>query len=208
MERNIVKEVPEKRERYVKHFRMAQKGMAAAVYPTPVHYEENGVWKEIDNRLESVEQDGKEVYQNHASAVRVTFAGEAGGGQAEEELVTVEKDGLQIRWGLETGAALQQAERIGKAGRVRTGSAADRTAAEPMGTAEEARSVEKKKACRFRVLTEPEVYEEPGQAELQEAWKAEAATAQAAGVTFDTLSEEQIRGELGVPHLTSEGIYE
>ena len=42
MRDRILREVPEKRERFVKHFQMTQKGMAAAVYPAPVHYEEDG----------------------------------------------------------------------------------------------------------------------------------------------------------------------
>ena len=73
MRDRILREVPEKRERCVKHFQMTQKGMAAAVYPAPVHYEEDGQWKEIDNRLEPVQEDGREVYRNLASAVRVSF---------------------------------------------------------------------------------------------------------------------------------------
>ena len=77
MRDRILREVPEKRERCVKHFQMTQKGMAAAVYPAPVHYEEDGQWKEIDNRLEPVQEDGREVYRNFASAVRVSFAKES-----------------------------------------------------------------------------------------------------------------------------------
>lgn len=73
MRDRILREVPEKRERCVKHFQMTQKGMAAAVYPAPVHYEEDGQWKEIDNRLEPVQEDGREVYRNLASAVRVSL---------------------------------------------------------------------------------------------------------------------------------------
>ena len=42
MNKKILFEVPEKRERYVKHFRMEDKTMAAAVYAQPVHYEEEG----------------------------------------------------------------------------------------------------------------------------------------------------------------------
>ena len=52
MNSKILREVPEKRERYAKHFQMEKKGLAAAVYSVPVHYEEGGEWKEIDNRLE------------------------------------------------------------------------------------------------------------------------------------------------------------
>ena len=96
MRDRILREVPEKRERCVKHFQMTQKGMAAAVYPAPVHYEEDGQWKEIDNRLEPVQEDGREVYRNLASAVRVSFAKESD----TKELVTIEKDGKKILWGL------------------------------------------------------------------------------------------------------------
>lgn len=86
MRDRILREVPEKRERCVKHFQMTQKGMAAAVYPAPVHYEEDGQWKEIDNRLEPVQEDGREVYRNFASAVRVSFAKESD----TKELVTID----------------------------------------------------------------------------------------------------------------------
>ena len=98
MRDRILREVPEKRERCVKHFQMTQKGMAAAVYPAPVHYEEDGQWKEIDNRLEAVQENGREVYRNLASAVRVSFAKESD----TKELVTIEKDGKKILWGLAT----------------------------------------------------------------------------------------------------------
>ena len=37
MRDRILREVPEKRERCVKHFQMTQKGMAAAVYLSLIH---------------------------------------------------------------------------------------------------------------------------------------------------------------------------
>lgn len=95
MRDKILREVSEKRERCVKHFQMTQKGMAAAVYPVPVHYEEEGQWREIDNRLEAVQKNGREVYQNLASAVKVSFAKEADA----QDLVTIEKAGKTISWG-------------------------------------------------------------------------------------------------------------
>ena len=95
MRDKILREVSEKRERCVKHFQMTQKGMAAAVYPVPVHYEEEGQWREIDNRLEAVQKNGREVYQNLASAVKVSFAKEADA----QDLVTIEKAGKMISWG-------------------------------------------------------------------------------------------------------------
>lgn len=95
MRDKILREVSEKRERCVKHFQMTQKGMAAAVYPVPVHYEEEGQWREIDNRLEAVQKNGRGVYQNLASAVKVSFAKEAD----VQDLVTIEKEGKTISWG-------------------------------------------------------------------------------------------------------------
>ena len=38
---------------------MKEKGTAAAVYAVPVHYEENGNWQEIDNRLEVLFREEK-----------------------------------------------------------------------------------------------------------------------------------------------------
>lgn len=89
MKEQILRELPERRERCVKHYQMADKGMVAAVYPSPVHFEEDGEWKEINNQLEEVEKEGKIFFQNRASAVKVRFAKEAG----EKELVTLEKNG-------------------------------------------------------------------------------------------------------------------
>ena len=95
----ILQEVLEKRDRCIKHFQMEKKGMAAAVYPMPVHFEEDGVWKEIDNRLNYQEKDGKGTYQNQASALKVQFAKSP----QEEDLVTIEKDGCRISWGFGAG---------------------------------------------------------------------------------------------------------
>lgn len=87
MREQILRELTEKRDQCVKHFRMNEKGVAAAVYPEPVHYEENGGWKEIDNRLESETEEGREIFTNKASDMKVRFASEAGDG----DLVSVEK---------------------------------------------------------------------------------------------------------------------
>ena len=104
MNTRILREVPEKRERYVKHFQMKEKGTAAAVYAVPVHYEENGNWQEIDNRLESAVQGGKRIYQNKASRVHVCFAEQAG----DEKLVSVEKDGKELSWTMETASVMSE----------------------------------------------------------------------------------------------------
>lgn len=47
----IVREVTELREENAKHFLCEDGSYIAVSYFEPVHYEENGVWKEIDNTL-------------------------------------------------------------------------------------------------------------------------------------------------------------
>lgn len=47
----IIEEDPELREENVKHFRCENGSYIAASYPYPVHYEKDGVWKDIDNTL-------------------------------------------------------------------------------------------------------------------------------------------------------------
>ena len=48
----VVGEDRSQREEYVKRFRMTDRSWLAVAYPEAVHFEENGEWVEIDNRLE------------------------------------------------------------------------------------------------------------------------------------------------------------
>ena len=159
MKERILQEVKEKRERYAKHFRTEQKGMAAAVYPNAVHYREDGVWKEIDNRLEAAVENGKPVYKNRASAVKVTFAGEAD----KDPLVTVEKDGLKVMWGLQAG---QQETPETEASTADPGSMKESAA---VGSTDNATGGQIPGKCSFRVLEKPEVkrYSETAEMKLR-----------------------------------------
>ena len=205
MKERLLQELTGKRKRCVKYFQMNEKGVAAAVYPGPVHYEEDGEWKDIDNRLEAVTEEGREVYQNKASDVKVKFAGETGTG----DLVSVEKNGMKVSWKLDTEE--------------------DQIATESTG-----KKRAKKKACRFRVLTEPEFPQDPG--EVTQKQEEEAASedepvevkSEDADIVDDgtaaekpgntdteelekdtgTLEDEVIRAHMGVKHLAGEGIYE
>ena len=47
----IVGEDTGKREEGAKHFRLSDGLVLAAAYSEPVHFDENGTWVEIDNRL-------------------------------------------------------------------------------------------------------------------------------------------------------------
>lgn len=75
MNEQIFQELPDRRERYVKQFQLKDKGIAAAVYPTPVHYERDGAWEAIDNTLELKAENNQEMYQNKDSAVKISFFG-------------------------------------------------------------------------------------------------------------------------------------
>ena len=215
MKERIVREIKEKRGRYTKHFQMTEKGAVAAVYPEPVHYEEDGEWKEIDNRLEAAEREGEEVYQNKASDLKVQFAAEAGA----ESLVTLEKEGKQLSWSMEGTA-------------------------EAVQTLAENGEKETKKGSRFCILTEEEfpkgpeeLRDESGKKEEEELPPEEddmaddmedesdggdeilvpgGTKAEPDGPAVDPetdpgdgkLEAEEIQKQMGVPHLVSEGMYE
>ena len=59
----ILEEIDGKREENIKHFLTADHTYLAAVYPSAVHYEEDGVWKDIDNTLQ-LQESGEETYYN------------------------------------------------------------------------------------------------------------------------------------------------
>ena len=85
------------REENIKRFVREDRAVEAVIYPYPVHYEENGEWKDIDNRLTlQTRADGTQVYTNQEGTYQVSFATNAN----SEELVKVEKDGYTISWRL------------------------------------------------------------------------------------------------------------
>lgn len=195
MKEQILREVPEKRERCVKHFQMNEKGMAAAVYPAPVHYEEDGLWKEIDNRLEERELSGKRFYQNKSSAIKVRFAEESGG----DALVTVEKEGVKLSWKMnESGTQIRE-----------------QIAIEANGTRNVTGEGEQRNRSTFRILTEPEFWEKSETylftdsvnnvnvaEESEEPEKVEEV------MESERLGDQDVCKKMSVSNLVSEGIYD
>lgn len=57
-------EIPELRGEYEKHFSLSDGTYSAVVYPYAVHYDEDGIWQEIDNTLRA----GTEQYTVPAEA--------------------------------------------------------------------------------------------------------------------------------------------
>ena len=85
MTSKIVSEVTELREEYAKHFVCEDGSYIAATYSEPVHYKENGQWKEIDNSLELTAEtrsgSSKAVYTPTAGIVDVKIPQSFSNGQ-------------------------------------------------------------------------------------------------------------------------------
>ena len=92
----ILAEKEELRESNIKHFIREDMSMEAVLYPTSVHYEKDGVWTDIDNRLVAVKEDGRTVYRNREAGYIVTFASDA----KDNEWVKLEKSGASVSWKL------------------------------------------------------------------------------------------------------------
>lgn len=75
----IVSEVTEMREESVKYFLCDDGSYIAATYAAPVHYNENGVWKEIDNTLTPSSKSGETVYSTKGG-LNVTVPSDLGSG--------------------------------------------------------------------------------------------------------------------------------
>ncbi len=68
-----VAEITEEREVYTKVFRKSDGSYTAAVYPQPVHFEQEGKLEEIDNTLELVTENGRSWYRNQHSSVQFSL---------------------------------------------------------------------------------------------------------------------------------------
>ena len=88
----IVSEIPSGRDAYQKEFLLSNGQRLLAVYPTAVHYQENGQWEEIDNTLRAERQNGSTVYRNTAGAWDVALPAQMDAQQA----VSVEQDGYRL----------------------------------------------------------------------------------------------------------------
>lgn len=82
------------REENIKRFVREDRAVEAVIYPYPVHYDKEGEWADIDNRLVAEQRaDGTSVYTNQAAHFNVYFADNI----SSDELVRVEKDGYVMQ---------------------------------------------------------------------------------------------------------------
>ncbi|NLA77909.1 MAG: RHS repeat protein, partial [Clostridiales bacterium] len=99
----ILAEDTQKREEYVKHFRMSDGSVKAVQYPIPVHFEQNGVWTDYDNTLSETDADAEENQGkliknkdlvNQTADYSVRLSKKTNG----KKFVRFEKDGYKISW--------------------------------------------------------------------------------------------------------------
>ena len=88
----ILSERTDRRTENIKEYLLSNGNTLAAVYGNPVHYQENGVWKEIDNTL-IVKND---AYVNTAGLLNVSFPQNLNGSNH----ITVTKDGYTLAFGM------------------------------------------------------------------------------------------------------------
>ena len=86
---HIVEEIIEKRTEYTKQFRLSNGLNIATVYASPVHYEVDGQWEEIDNTLQMTQTRSGNAYVNTAGVWQVSFPQN----MTEDNGVTITKDG-------------------------------------------------------------------------------------------------------------------
>jgi hypothetical protein len=99
LEPDIIRELIEKRELTVKHFEKEDGTFEAVSYGVPVHYDKEGVLKEIDNRMFETKDDEEkdDVFQTTENDFNVKIAKMS----KSEKLIRLEKDKYKLTWGIE-----------------------------------------------------------------------------------------------------------
>lgn len=88
----VVKELEEYRTETAKTYLKSDGSMTQIVSADPLHYEQDGVWQEIDNTLRPVERDGETCLENTGAAFKATLPET----MEQDSAVTVEKDGYSV----------------------------------------------------------------------------------------------------------------
>jgi N-acetylneuraminic acid mutarotase len=99
-EPTIVEELVNQRQLSVKQFELSDGTFKSVSYGTPVHYEDNGVMKEIDNRLyettDTEDSDNESVYQTTENDFQVKISKNL----KSNRLIKIKKDDYKIVWGI------------------------------------------------------------------------------------------------------------
>ncbi len=92
-----IKEEVSKRTVNIKQFLMSDFSMQAVIYPYAVHFDENGQWTDIDNRIIDSTVDSAMV-ENIANAFKVRFAKNTNA----DKLVSFTRGSLIFNWSLDS----------------------------------------------------------------------------------------------------------
>lgn len=92
----IVEEDTSKRGESYKEYILNNGLRLATIYPSAIHYEDDGEWKDIDNTLIATRSGGKAYYTNTAGKWNVRFPQSLSG----NSMVGVTKDGYTIQFGM------------------------------------------------------------------------------------------------------------
>ena len=92
----IVEEDESKRSEFSKEFVLNNGLRLATLYPSAVHYEDNGTWKEIDNTLIAAISDGQSVYTNSAGKWSIRFPQSLNG----NNMIGITIGGFNVQFGM------------------------------------------------------------------------------------------------------------
>ena len=92
----IVKEDESKRGEFYKEFILNNGLRLATIYPSAIHYEKDGKWKEIDNTLIAAISNGNAIYTNTAGKWNVRFPQNLSG----NSMIGITKDGFTVQFGM------------------------------------------------------------------------------------------------------------
>lgn len=96
-EAQIVGEVIDKREENVKHFLLDDMTYEAVVYPEPVHFQQNGQWKDIDNTLTTAKDENNvDILENKSNSYKIRVAKTS----KANKLVKIKKDRYELSWNI------------------------------------------------------------------------------------------------------------
>ena len=101
----VIGEDASRRDAYTKHYVLSDGSRRAVMYSEPVHYEEDGQWKDIDNTLEYEARTG--TYKNKDNEFTARFDENP----ESDELLSLEKDGYTISWNYVQDNSMQRRAR-------------------------------------------------------------------------------------------------
>lgn len=92
----IVREDVTKRGAYEKHYEKSDGSYVASSYSDQTHYQnEKGLWEEIDNSLEALVENGREVLKNKEGLIDVSFNTTLDG-----EVGSIQSGDYTLRWNM------------------------------------------------------------------------------------------------------------